>query len=135
MRARAAVLFCACFAVAPSMAAQSNLAVTLHVTVDGVKPGGGTLRVGLHDEVTFSIPNAKALREQDISNVAGDVSLQFDRMPPGSYAIKAFQDVNKDGTWEPGEPQAVSNGAAANDFDSAALLLMPGNNEAVIHLK
>jgi uncharacterized protein (DUF2141 family) len=117
------------------MAAQSNLAVTLRVTVDGVKPGGGTLRVGLHDEVTFSIPNAKALREQDIPNVAGAVSLQFDRMPPGTYAIKAFQDVNKDGAWEPGEPLAISNGAGANDFDSAALLLMPGNNEAAIHLK
>ena len=117
------------------MAAQSNLAVTLHVTVEGVKPGGGTLRVGLHDEVTFSVPNAKPLREQDIANVAGDVSVQFDRMPPGTYAIRAFQDVNKDGIWEPGEPLAISNGAGANDFDTAALVLMPGNNETAIHLK
>jgi uncharacterized protein (DUF2141 family) len=89
----------------------------------------------LHDEATFSIPDTMPLLRQDIAKVAGDVSLQFERLPPGSYALKAYQDLNNDGKWDPGEPKANSNGARDNDFDAAALVLMPGVADAVLHLR
>jgi uncharacterized protein (DUF2141 family) len=135
MRASFAALALALLAGTPAFAARSNLAVTLHVTVDGVKPGAGPLRVGLHDEATFSIPDTMPLLRQDIAKVAGEVSLQFERLPPGSYALKAYQDLNNDGKWDPGEPKANSNGAQDNDFDAAALVLMPGVADAVLHLR
>ncbi len=107
---------------------------TLRVTVDGVTDKGGTLRVWLHDEATFPDPNASPLRKNDVTKIAGDVSVVFDRLPPGAYALRAFQDVNDNGKWDLGEPVANSNGAALGDFDKAAIELGPGNTMAVLHL-
>ena len=59
----------------------------------------------------------------------------FDRLPPGTYAVKALQDVNNDGKAEPGEPIGLSNGAAPDNFDGAALVLEPGVNSAAVHLR
>ena len=115
-------------------AAQSNLAAVLRVTVDGLRPSGGTLRLALHDEATFSSPNARALRYQDVPAAAGDLAVQLERLPPGVYALLAFQDLNNNGVRDPGEPLGVSNDGGM-DFDKAAIVLMPGNNTATIHLR
>jgi uncharacterized protein (DUF2141 family) len=116
-------------------AAPAPLFATLRVTVDGVTSAGGTLRIFLHDEATFPEPNASPLKRNDIPKIAGDVSAVFDRLPPGDYALRAFQDVNDNGKWDAGEPQANSNGAAAGDFDKAAIGLMPGSTMAALHLR
>ena len=59
----------------------------------------------------------------------------FDRLPPGTYAVKALQDVNNNGKADPGEPKGTSNGANADDFDGAAIVLEPGANMAAVHLR
>jgi uncharacterized protein (DUF2141 family) len=115
--------------------APPRLAATLHVTIDGVTNKGGTLRVDLHDEATFLEAITSPLRHQDIPMVAGDVSVAFERLPPGTYALFVFQDLNNDGRWEMGEPQGVSNGAALNDFDKATLVIEPGDNSTTVHLR
>ena len=124
-----------CFAAQGSaLAAPAPFTATLRVTIDGVTPAGGTLRIGLHDEATFAEAITSPLRKEEIPNVAGSVAVQFDRLPPGAYALWVYQDVNKDGRWEPGEPQGVSNSAPLNNFEAAAIELMPGTNTAAIHL-
>ena len=123
------------FALGAAMAAPNLLAASLRVTVDGVNRQGGVLRVGLYDEATFPEAGDLALFKRDISGIAGDVAMQFDRLPPGSYAIRAYQDLNNDGRWEMGEPRGISNEAAPGNFDAAALVLQPGVNMAVIHLR
>ena len=131
-----AYAFLACVALAAGAdAAPAPITATLDVTIDGVTQAGGTLHVGLHDEATFAEALGSPLRKEDIPNVAGNVAVQFERLPPGAYALWVYQDVNKDGRWEPGEPQGVSNGAALNSFDAAAIELMPGTNMATIHLR
>jgi uncharacterized protein (DUF2141 family) len=135
MRTALAGLLFACQALSPVLGAQPRLVIDLRVTIDGVKPGGGTLRIALHDEATFSDARANPVRHQEFPDVAGDMSIAFDRLPPGSYAVKAFQDLNNNGRLDPGEPQGVSNAAPPNDFDKASLLLMPGANTAVVHLR
>jgi uncharacterized protein (DUF2141 family) len=107
----------------------------LRITVDGVSPKGGTLRVELHDEATFPDVNALPLRRSDVPRIAGDVSVVIDRLPPGDYALRAFQDINDNGRWDPGEPRATSNGAPAGDFEKAAIELIPGANMAALHLR
>jgi len=116
-------------------AAPAPLFATLRVTVQGVTGKGGTLIVGVYDEATFpSVPDAP-LFKREIAKVAGDAAVIFDRLPPGSYALKALQDVNGNGRAEAGEPQGISNGANPADFDAAAIVLEPGPNMALVRLK
>jgi len=118
---------------APVAYAATPMAATLRVTVDGLTTG--TLRVGLYDEPTFSLTNGLPLRSQEIAKASGTVTITFAGLPPGAYAIKAFQDTNNDGRPEPGEPEAISNAAKPDDFDGAAIVLAPGENKITIHLR
>jgi uncharacterized protein (DUF2141 family) len=116
-------------------AAQTPLAASLRVTVDGVAASGGTLRVGLYDEATFPAIPDTPLFKREVPKIAGNVVVTFDRLPPGTYAVKALQDVNDDGKAEPGEPAGISNGAAPDNFDGAGVVLQPGANMAAVHLR
>jgi uncharacterized protein (DUF2141 family) len=116
-------------------AAPTPLAATLRVTIDGVTASGGTLRVGLYDEATFPAIPDTALFKREIPKIAGSVVVTFDRLPPGTYAVKALQDVNNNGKADPGEPSGISNGANADNFDGAAIVLEPGANRAAVHLR
>ncbi len=116
-------------------AAQTPLAASLRVTVDGVTASGGTLRVGLYDEATFPAIPDTPLFKREIPKIAGNVVVTFDRLPPGTYAVKALQDVNNDGKAEPGEPAGVSNGTTPDNFDNAAIVIQPGANMAAVHLR
>lgn len=119
---------------ADARAAQTSLAASLHVTLDGISLAGGNLIVGVYDEATFALIPDTPLFMQTLANVHGSASVVFNRLPPGSYALKAVQDVNRDGRANPGEPVATSNGAPPGNFDAAAITLQPGENEAVLHL-
>lgn len=116
-------------------AAPTPLAATLRVTIDGVTAAGGTLRVGLYDEATFPAIPDTALFKREIPKIAGSVVVTFDRLPPGTYAVKALQDVNNNGKADPGEPSGISNAANADNFDGAAIVLEPGVNSAALHLR
>ncbi|HYK78922.1 MAG TPA: DUF2141 domain-containing protein [Micropepsaceae bacterium] len=116
-------------------AAPTPLAATLRVTIDGVTASGGTLRVGLYDEATYPAIPDTALFKREIPKIAGSVVVTFDRLPPGTYAVKVLQDVNNNGKADPGEPKGTSNGANADDFDGAAIVLEPGVNSAAVHLR
>ena len=131
----AALLFLLGLSSVSADAAQTPLAANLRVTVDGVTASGGTLRVGLYDEATFPAIPDTALFRREIPKIAGSVVVTFDRLPPGTYAVKALQDVNNNGKADPGEPRGTSNGANADDFDAAAIVLEPGANMATVHLR
>src|SRR5258706_14499322 len=103
-------------------AAQTPLAATLRVTVDGVTASGGTLRVGLYDEATFPAIPDTPLFKREIPKIAGNVVVTFDRLPPGTYAVKALQDGNNDGKAEPGEPAGGSNGTTPENFDNTTVV-------------
>ena len=119
----------------PAGAAQTPMAATLHVSVDGITLAGGTLIVGLYDEATFPVVPDAPLFKRAISKVAGSATVIFERLPPGAYAVKVLQDVNNDGKAERGEPSGMSNGAAPGNFDAAAVALQPGNNAMTIHIR
>jgi uncharacterized protein (DUF2141 family) len=130
----AALLFLLGLSSVSADAAQTQLGASLHITIDGVTPSGGTLRVGLYDEATFPAIPDTALFRREIPKIAGSVVVTFDRLPPGTYAVKALQDVNNNGKADPGEPMGTSNGATADNFDRAAIVLQPGANMAAVRL-
>jgi uncharacterized protein (DUF2141 family) len=125
----------ALLAGARAEAAPTLMAASLRVTVEGVTPAGGTLRVGLYDEATFPALLDSPLFKREIRKVAGDVVVTFERLPPGSYAVRVLQDVNDDARAEAGEPAGVSNGAAPGNFEGATILLQPGTNSALVRLR
>jgi uncharacterized protein (DUF2141 family) len=121
-------------AISGANAAQTAMAARLRVTVDRIIPAGGNLIVGLYDEATFPLAPGMPLFSRTIANVQGTATAVFDRLPPGTYAVKVLQDLNRDGRAEAGEPTAVSNGGAPENFDAAAIVLHPGENSIAIHL-
>jgi uncharacterized protein (DUF2141 family) len=131
----AVLLFVLVLSSVGANAAQTPMGASLRVTIDGIAPSGGTLRVGLYDEATFPAIPDTALFKREIPKIAGSVVVTFDRLPPGTYAVKALQDVNNNGKADPGEPRGTSNGANADDFDGAAIVLEPGANMATVHLR
>jgi uncharacterized protein (DUF2141 family) len=107
----------------------------LRVSVEGVTQAGGTLRVGVYDEATFPALPDTPLFKREVARAAGNVVVTFDRLPPGTYAVKVLQDVNNDGRWEMGEPFGVSGGAARDNYDAAAITLQPGANNVTVRLQ
>jgi uncharacterized protein (DUF2141 family) len=135
MRGGSALVFLLGLSSVSADAAQIEMAANLRVTIDGVTASGGTLRVSLYDEATFPAIPDTALFKREIPKIAGSVVVIFDRLPPGTYAVRALQDVNNNGKADPGEPRGISNGAKADDFDGAAIVLEPGANVAAVHLR
>ena len=135
---RTAVLagsFVALALVATAHAAPASLFASLQVDVQGVTQAGGTLRVGVYDEATFPALPEMPLFKRELAKATGGAVVTFERLPPGTYAVKVLQDVNNDGKWEIGEPFGVSNGAARDNFDAAAIVLQPGTNMTTVHLQ
>lgn len=95
--------------------APSALASDLTVNVEGIEKAKGTIMLGLFDQATYedsgSIHGANLKVEDD------RVSVTFEGLAPGEYAVKLFHDVNDDGEMNtnpfgmPTEPFAFSNDA------------------------
>ena len=104
----------------PGLWAQENRSGTLKVKLEGVMQGQGQVRVALEknaddfDSGSFETP--KYLSR--VVEAKGDsVSVTFPAVPYGTYAIKAFQDLDGDGKLKTGfmgapeEPWGFSNDA------------------------
>jgi uncharacterized protein (DUF2141 family) len=128
--------------------AQENKSGTVKVVIEGVLDGQGQVRVALEknakdfDSGSFDTP--KYLSR--VEDAKGDsVSVTFPAVPYGTYAIKAFQDLNGDGKLKTGfmgapeEPWGFSNDATGfmgpADFSDAKFELDAPELELTIHLK
>ena len=136
------------FLAAAAAMAQENKSGTIKVVIEGVLDGQGQVRVALEknakdfDSGSFDTP--KYLSR--VEDAKGDsVSVTFPAVPYGTYAIKAFQDLNGDGKLKTGfmgapeEPWGFSNDATGfmgpADFSDAKFELDAPELELTIHLK
>jgi uncharacterized protein (DUF2141 family) len=138
----------AALAVAGALAqAQESKSGNIKVTLEGVLDGQGQVRIALEksakdfDSGTFDAP--KYLSR--VEDAKGDrVSVIFPAVPYGTYAIKAFQDLNGDGKLKTGfmgapeEPWGFSNDATGfmgpADFSDAKFDLNSPELELTIRL-
>ena len=128
--------------------AQENKSGTIQVVIEGVLDGQGQVRVALEknakdfDSGSFDTPKYLSRVEE----AKGDsVRVTFPAVPYGTYAIKAFQDLNGDGKLKTGfmgapeEPWGFSNDATGfmgpADFSDAKFELDAPELELAIHLK
>ncbi len=104
-------------------------AADLSVEVDGVEPGAGRVFVAL---CTGSLAEESCRIGQSGPAAAQSLRFGFTEVPPGTYAVAAFQDLDGDGRLGrtglglPTEPYGFSNGAGRRgrpDFAAAAFRL------------
>jgi uncharacterized protein (DUF2141 family) len=125
--------------------AVSAAAADLTIRVENVLPAGGMLRLGLYDAARYPDDNSKPIASADVPALPGETVVTLRAVPPGTYAIQAFQDVNAndkmDTSWVglPLEPFGFSQDAkpflSKPAFDDVKFILVAGENSQVIHLQ
>lgn len=132
--------------LAPAFAVAEDRAV-LSVKVDHIAPRGGNLRLAIYDERSFADDNAPPITDRVVPATPSVQTVTFDGIPPGAYAIKMFQDANRnekfDTNWLglPSERYGFSNNARPDwmhlsppRFEAARIVLKPGANWTEIWL-
>jgi uncharacterized protein (DUF2141 family) len=129
--------------VAPARA-QDQLA-TLVVHVEGTSPKGGTLRLGLYDEARYPDDDSTPVASADVKAEMGDNVITLTNIPPGTYAIQSFQDINSnnkmDTSWFglPLEPFGFSRDVQPRfskpRFSAVKFEVVAGMNVQTLHLQ
>ena len=97
--------------IATPLASASDLTVT----VDGIAKQQGSIMLGLFDETTYK--GDGAVDGANLTVEGASVSVTFEGLEPGEYAVRLYHDVNDDGEMNtnpfgmPTEPYAFSNDA------------------------
>lgn len=99
-------------------AVQSASPVTLTVTLTGLSSDKGAVEVALFDQASaFPKKPERALAKARTAIRGGTATLEFRDLPPGTYAVAAYHDVNDNGRMDanflgiPREPTGASNDA------------------------
>jgi uncharacterized protein (DUF2141 family) len=124
---------------APEQAADPS-ASTVTVIVENVESGSGNVNVAVCDK-DLSREGCPYVRE--IPAQQGFVETQFKDIPPGTYAVVGYHDVNGNDIFDkllgmPREPYALSSKAGDKlvpTFADAALSIKSGDNAVIIRLK
>src|SRR6185437_10137597 len=117
---------------------------TLIVHVENVTQGG-MVRLGLYDEAGYPDDNSKPVAAADVKALEGETIVTLRDVPPGVYAIEAYQDVNSndkmDTTWLglPLEPYGFSRDGrpvlSKPAFSKVKFALHEGEQDQTLHLQ
>ncbi len=142
MKCFAALLWALVLACAGASAA--DLA-TLTIKVEKVSPRRGDVRVALYDEHSYPDDDADPVKDAVVPATLPETVVVLDGIPPGVYAVKLFQDFNRNGRFDmswigmPLEKYGFSNDArpifTEPGFDKTKFKLSPGPNTIIIHLQ
>ena len=132
-------------ALAIGPAAAAPQLATLIVKVEKVSPRGGDVRLALYSEQNYGDNNAKDVPDAVVPAHPGETIVTLTGIKPGIYAVKLFQDFNRNGqfdmTWYglPAEKYGFSNDARPSlsepAFDVTKFEVRPGANTITIHLQ
>lgn len=131
-------------ALAGLLVASSAIAADLTVTVEGAKAGEGKVMIALFDTAN-GFP-AAAPKQGQFGEVAQDKAVfTFKDLPPGRYAVSAFQDRNNNQKLDanmmglPTEPYGFSRNATGRmgppKFDDAAVTFDTQPQAIAVRLK
>lgn len=105
-------------ALALGLAAAGAQAADLTVVLEKTVPNGGRVRAAIYNQAADFMK--KPFRGQEAPAPGDSVTLVFKDLPPGDYAVTAFQDSNGNqkldtsSTGMPQEPYGLSNGVRGN---------------------
>lgn len=130
------------FVLAPATA---ETLATLIVKVEKVSPRGGDIRVALYTSASYPLDNADPVIDGVVPAKPGQTVVTLQGIKPGTYAVKLFQDFNRNGEFDmnwlglPLEKFGFSNDArpmfSEPPFDATKFELRPGTNTITIHLQ
>ena len=116
--------------------------LTIHVQNVSV---GGTVRLGLYDEVNYPDDKSKPVASADVKAVPGETLIVLRDVPPGVYAIETYQDINDndrmDTTWLglPLEPYGFSRDVhpflSKPPFSKVKFKLAEGEQGQTLHMQ
>jgi uncharacterized protein (DUF2141 family) len=122
-----------------------SLAATLTVHVGNISPKGGTLRLSLYDEFTWSSTVDDPISSANVPAVGPQTTVVLRDLKPGVYAVKSYQDANNNDKFDqnfiglPLERYGFSHDAkpflSEPSFDRTCFTLKDGDNEITIHLQ
>lgn len=90
---------CAVFFALAGLASLSAWAAdaTLEVTLAGVQHTRGQMRISLYADPKTFRKEDQAAASQTVTPVAGEMTVRFDKLTPGRYAIMAYHDEDGNG--------------------------------------
>jgi uncharacterized protein (DUF2141 family) len=113
---------------------------TVTVIVENVESNSGTVKVAVCDK---GLSREGCPYSHEIPAAKGFVETEFDDIPPGTYAVVGYHDVNGNNEFDklfgmPREPYALSSKAGemlVPTFADAALHIGAGQNAVIIRLR
>jgi uncharacterized protein (DUF2141 family) len=124
---------------------QAREPATLVIHVENISPKGGMLRLGLYDEARYPDDDSTPVASADVPAQKGETVVTLTNIPPGTYALETFQDINSnnkmDTSWFgfPLEPFGFSHDArpyfSKPRFAQVKFDLVPGTNVQILHLQ
>jgi len=116
--------------------------LTIHVENVG---RGGMVRLGLYDRAGYPDDKSEPVAAADVPAVEGETVVTLRDIPPGTYAIETYQDVNNndrmDTTWRglPLEPYGFSRDAhpvlSKPPFSKVKFALIAGEQDQTLNLQ
>jgi len=138
------VLFFALAIVLIFMAGQAS-AARIIVTIDGLKSAQGNVFVGLYASPARFLQGNQSDALKKVRASPGPITVTFDNLQPGTYAVGAFHDENGNDHLDtnflglPVEGYALSNGVrvvmAKPTFQQAAFTVGVGDKPVSLHIR
>ena len=133
------------FALAPILIAGPASAARIIVTIDGLHSAQGNVFVGLYATPSKFLNGNQSDAMRKVRASAGPITVTFDNMPPGTYAVGAYHDENANDHLDtnllglPTEGYALSNGVRAvfskPNFYQAAFTVGAGDRPVALHIR
>ena len=141
---RCRVLFFALAIVLIFMAGEAS-AARIIVTIDGLKNAQGNVFVGLYASPAKFLQGNQSDALKKVRASPGPITVTFDNLQPGTYAVGAFHDENGNDHLDtnflglPIEGYALSNGVrvvmAKPTFQQAAFTVGVGDKPVSLHIR
>ncbi len=120
-------------------------AARIIVTIDGLHSANGNVFVGLYASPNKFLHGNECDAFKKVRASAGPITVAFDNLPPGTYAVGAYHDENGNGDLDtnllglPIEGYALSNGVRAilapPRFTDAAFTVGGGDKPIALHIR
>ena len=120
-------------------------AARIVVTIDGLHSAQGNVFVGLYASPAKFLQGNQSDAQRKVRASAGPITVAFDNLPPGTYAVGAFHDENGNDHLDtnflglPIEGYALSNGVRAvmakPTFQQAAFTVGDQGAAVALHIR
>lgn len=120
-------------------------AARIIVTIDGLKSAQGNVFVGLYASPAKFLQGNQSDAQRKVRASTGPITVTFDNLPAGTYAVGAFHDENANDHLDtnflglPTEGYALSNGVRAvmakPTFQQAAFTVGNGDKPVALHIR